>query len=174
MLDSIDFAPLRRPEPARPLGFFPTAAKRRSFTPEEKARLVAESFASRDSVCAFARRHHLSASQLFAWRKIARQGAGATLPAALPAPGRHGSESEAEVVSNSPESDAGSDVFDSRIFATEADGRLAGTWLEALEPETPRRLAARIEIAIGSAVVRVPNGIDRATLKLVLDALRET
>ncbi len=173
MLDSIDFAPLRRPEPARPLGAFPTAAKRRTFTPEEKARLVAESFASRDSVCAFARRHQLSASQLFAWRKIARQGAGATLPAALPAPRRHGSESEAEVLTDSTEPDAGSEIFDCRIFATGADGRLAGTWLEAPGPETPSRRAARIEIAIGSAVVRVPNGIDRATLKLVLDTLRE-
>ncbi len=44
-------------------------AKRRVFTAEEKARIVAESFESGKSVCSVARQHRLMASQLFAWRR---------------------------------------------------------------------------------------------------------
>lgn len=50
----------------------PGPARRRVFTPEEKARIVAESFESGRSVCAVARKHGIVASQLFAWRKSAR------------------------------------------------------------------------------------------------------
>jgi transposase len=48
--------------------------QRRVFTAEEKARIVAESFESGQSVCAIARKHRLTASQLFAWRRAARLG----------------------------------------------------------------------------------------------------
>jgi transposase len=134
MLDSIDFATPRWPEPVRPLSVFATAVKRRVFPPDMKARLVAESFTSGDSVCAVARRHHLSASQLYAWRKAARLSGDA--PPREAAAARKPSEPEPRA-------------------------------------EARRRDAARIEIAIGSAIVRVPHGIDPATLKLVLEALRE-
>lgn len=50
----------------------PGLSRRRVFTPEEKARIVAESFESGQSVCAVARKHGIVASQLFAWRKSAR------------------------------------------------------------------------------------------------------
>lgn len=50
----------------------PGLTRRRVFTPEEKARIVAESFESGRSVCAVARKHGIVASQLFAWRKSAR------------------------------------------------------------------------------------------------------
>jgi len=60
------------PEPTRRLSVFTGVAKRRNFTAEEKARIVAESFESGDSVCSVARRHGLMAAQLFAWRKNAR------------------------------------------------------------------------------------------------------
>jgi transposase len=50
----------------------PVAGKRRVFSAEEKARIVAESVESGQSVCSVARRHRLRASQLFAWRKSAR------------------------------------------------------------------------------------------------------
>jgi hypothetical protein len=46
--------------------------KRRVFSADEKARIVAESFESGQSVCSVARRYRLRASQLFAWRKSAR------------------------------------------------------------------------------------------------------
>jgi transposase len=65
-----DFTPPR--EPIRRMSVFASPGKRRHFTAEEKARIVAESFASGESVCAVARRHGLMAAQLFAWRKNAR------------------------------------------------------------------------------------------------------
>lgn len=50
--------------------------RRRVFTAEEKAQIVAESFESSQSVCSVARKHRLTASQLFAWRKDARRRGG--------------------------------------------------------------------------------------------------
>jgi len=50
-----------------------TGARRR-WTLEEKQRIVAESFSASRVVSATARRHGLSASQLFNWRRMAREG----------------------------------------------------------------------------------------------------
>lgn len=47
---------------------------RRRWTLEEKQRIVAESFSGRRLVSATARRHGLSTSQLFNWRRLARSG----------------------------------------------------------------------------------------------------
>jgi len=50
-----------------------TGARRR-WTLSEKQRIVAESYAGRRLVSATARRNGLSASQLFTWRRLAREG----------------------------------------------------------------------------------------------------
>jgi len=50
-----------------------TSARRR-WTFDEKHRIVAESYGGRRLVSATARRHGLSASQLFTWRRLAREG----------------------------------------------------------------------------------------------------
>jgi transposase len=50
-----------------------TGARRR-WALEEKQRIVAESYSGPRLVSATARRHGLSASQLFAWRRLARLG----------------------------------------------------------------------------------------------------
>ena len=47
---------------------------RRRWTLEEKRRIVAESFSGPRRVSATARRHGLSTSQLFNWRRLAREG----------------------------------------------------------------------------------------------------
>jgi transposase len=47
---------------------------RRGWTPEEKRRIVAESDSAPRLASATARRHGLSASSLFAWRRLARDG----------------------------------------------------------------------------------------------------
>jgi transposase len=65
-----DFGPNK--EPVRHTTLFAGSTKRRHFTAEEKARIVAESFESGESVCSVARQHGLMAAQLFAWRKNAR------------------------------------------------------------------------------------------------------
>jgi transposase len=50
-----------------------TGARRR-WTPDEKQRIVAESFSVPRNVSATARRYGLSNSQLFSWRRLAREG----------------------------------------------------------------------------------------------------
>jgi transposase len=114
-------------------------AKRRIFSAEEKARIVAESFKPGESVCSVARRHHLMSSQLFSWRKHARlqrkqEGFG-----------------------------------DSGANATVMQG--TGRFDPA---SSSSKQAATIEIAIGTTIVRVPEGADAATLRAVLRALNET
>jgi len=60
---------------------------RRRWTLDEKQRIVAESFSAPRVVSATARRHGLSASQLFAWRRQARDGTlvGEDVPGFVPA-----------------------------------------------------------------------------------------
>ncbi len=47
---------------------------RRRWTADEKQRIVAESLSAPRNVSATARRHGLSAGQLFTWRRLAREG----------------------------------------------------------------------------------------------------
>jgi transposase len=51
-----------------------TTGARRRWTLEEKLRIVAESFSGHRAASSTARRYGLSSSQLFAWRKLAREG----------------------------------------------------------------------------------------------------
>jgi len=51
-----------------------SSGARRRWTLEEKQRIVAESYAATRQVSATARRNGLSASQLFTWRRQARDG----------------------------------------------------------------------------------------------------
>ena len=50
--------------------------RRRRWTPEEKLRIVAESYQGERQVSATARRHDLSPSLLFSWRKAMREESG--------------------------------------------------------------------------------------------------
>ncbi len=63
-------------EPVRRLKVFTEAGRRRKWSDEDKARIVAEIVASGDSVCSVARRHGLSPQQLFGWRRQLRGAAG--------------------------------------------------------------------------------------------------
>jgi transposase len=56
---------------ARRVEVFTGAGRRRTWSREEKAAIVAESFGGADTVSAVARRHGLTAPQLFAWRREA-------------------------------------------------------------------------------------------------------
>lgn len=70
-------------EPVRRLEIFTGAGRRRDWSAEEKARIVAESYDPGETVCAVARRHALSPQQLFTWRRLARR---TTAEAARPEP----------------------------------------------------------------------------------------
>ena len=60
-------------EPVRRFEVFTGAGRRREWPPEEKARIVAESYAAGATVSGVARRYALSPQQLFTWRRAARQ-----------------------------------------------------------------------------------------------------
>ena len=57
----------------RRLEVFTGAGRRRAWTAEEKAQIVAESYESGEKVSAVARRHGLTPQQLFGWRRDARR-----------------------------------------------------------------------------------------------------
>jgi transposase len=69
-MDTVDNAitkPVQRQE------VFTGTGRRRSFSDEDKARIVAEIVTSGDSVSGVARRHGLSPQQLFGWRRQLRE-----------------------------------------------------------------------------------------------------
>jgi transposase len=67
------------PEPVRRIEVFMGAGRRRSWSGEEKAAIIAESYDAGETVCAVARRHGLTPQQLFTWRRLARR-SGLVLP----------------------------------------------------------------------------------------------
>jgi len=62
--------PMSKPDdaPARRIELFTGAARRRIWSADEKAAIVAESYAGGASVCEIARRRGLTPTQLFTWR----------------------------------------------------------------------------------------------------------
>jgi transposase len=60
-------------EPVRRVEVFTGTGRRRRWSADEKARIVAESYRLGDTVCGVARGHGLTHSQLFAWRREARR-----------------------------------------------------------------------------------------------------
>jgi transposase len=62
-----------KPGAVQRLEVFTGAGRRRSWTADQKARIVAESYESGETVSAVARRHALTAQQLFGWRRATRQ-----------------------------------------------------------------------------------------------------
>jgi transposase len=58
---------------ARRIELFTGAGHRRIWSADEKAAIIAESYAGVESVCAAARRHGLTPTQLFTWRREARR-----------------------------------------------------------------------------------------------------
>jgi transposase len=73
------------PEPVRRIEVFTGAGRRRSWSPEEKAAIIAESYVEGETVCSVARRHGLTPQQLFTWRRLARGTRTAATPAFVPA-----------------------------------------------------------------------------------------
>ena len=62
-----------RPERARRIEVFTGAGRRRNWPADEKAAIVAESYAPGKTVCGVARRHGLTPAQVFTWRRLARR-----------------------------------------------------------------------------------------------------
>ena len=103
--------------------------RRRRWTVEEKARIVAESLDPATTSSAVARRHGLHASQLFVWRQQFAAPAAREAPAFVP------------------------------VVVTEGAA-------------APAEMAGRMEIALGTVVVRVGADVDAAALRRVLEVVQ--
>jgi len=130
---------------------FTGAGKRRDWPPEGKASIVAKSYSGEQSVSAVARRHGMSASQLFTWRRLLRKEM-EERGIALPAPSR---EAPMFVPAGLEEQEPSPSIV--------ADKR------------TSRRRSARagaIEVEIAGALFRIGNGADADTITAVITVLR--
>jgi transposase len=142
-MDTVDSAIT---EPVRRLEVFTGAGRRRTWSDEDKARIVAEIVTSGDSVSGVARRHGLSPQQLFGWRRQVRE-AQAVL-------------SEAEGLQFVP-----------AIVDGPSSSPLVRRHRKAhrCKDETG---AGIIEIEIDGVTVRVGRGADAKTVRAVLRALK--
>jgi transposase len=129
---------LLKSEPVRRLEVFTGAGRRRRWSGEQKAQIIAESYADGESVSTVARRHGLTAQQLFAWRRHARR----------------------EATANA--GDTG--LAFAPVVVDDAQARPALKQLAATAPQA----AIEIAIEIAGITVRVPSGTDVGTLLAVL------
>ena len=117
---------------------------RRRWSEEDKRRLVAETLGPGETVHGVARRHGVSPSQLFAWRKLYRVGAG--IEHAVPVPGVPGFAA-VEVAPAPPPSVADAELAFSGLIEIELpDGgrvRISGPADPAVVAAALRALAGR-------------------------------
>lgn len=127
---------------------FTGVGRRRDWPAEVKAAIVAESYSSEEAVCAVARRHGLSHSQLFTWRRQFRQqleGRGVALATAAPRP-----SFVPAVIDPQPASDPA--------------------------PRRPRKRrrakAGAVELEIDGVAVKIGRGADAEVIGAVIEALK--
>lgn len=135
------------PEPARRFEVFTGSGRRRAWLPEEKARIVAESYDAGETVSVVARRYALSPQQLFAWRRAAR------VPLAeAPAP----------------------DVLFVPAVVAAPISEPAARRLPKQRKRKAVRDAGVIELEIDGVAMRVGRGADARTVAAVIRALKAT
>jgi len=135
-----------KPEPVRRLEVFTGAGRRRSWTAEQKAEILAESYDSGEKVSAVARRHGLTPQQLFGWRREAARRA-----------------------RRQPRDDKG-DMNGAAFAPVIVEAVLPSP--DAAMTLHRGGGSGLIEIVIGAATVRVSSGTDLATLTTALRAVR--
>ena len=127
---------------------FTGAGRRRDWPTEVKASIVAESYSGRETVCAVARRHALSPSQLFTWRRALRKQCeerGVTLPAV---PG-----------------------FVPAVVEAPADEPVQ---TGKHSKKRRRSKAPAVELEIDNVVVKIGRGADAGVIAAVIEALKAT
>jgi transposase len=72
-MSDTELLPKSKPEPVRRVEVFTGAGRRRAWSAEQKARIIAESYEGGETVSAVARRYGLTPQQLFGWRRAAQQ-----------------------------------------------------------------------------------------------------
>jgi transposase len=140
-----ELLPKSKLEPVRRLEVFTGTGRRRTWTAEQKAQILAESYESGEKVSAVARRHGLTPQQLFGWRRDARR---------------------AVTRRRVGDRTGGSSSAFAPVIVEAAQPR-------AQVPIAPAQLSGSpmIEIVIGAAIIRIPPGTDAATLATVLRAV---
>src|SRR3977135_2779809 len=133
-------------KPVHRLEVFTGAGRRRTWSDEDKARIVAEIVASGESVSAVARRHGLSPQQLFGWRRELQ----ASQTALSHAEELHFVPAVLDVAPSSPSLRRERPMLRSQI-----------------EPD-----AGMSEVEIDCVTVRVGRGADAKTVTAVLRALK--
>ena len=126
--------------------------RRRARSAREKAAIVAETFAPGANVPEIARRHGLNRGLLFTWRRQGRR--------ARPGP----------VAEATSEGERGPAFVPVEIEGP--GGNPAGLIIAEAPSPTPIVPAPMIEIVLPAVTVRVPIGVDAATLATVLATLR--
>jgi transposase len=144
MFDTSDDTKPRRP---RRVEVFTGPERRRDWPDERKIAMVAESLAPGTNVSELARQHEINPQQLFGWRRRFRADAEALIAAARPS----APTCFAPILVEAPVAGA-ADVVVPPTSASVSDGS--------------------IEIAIGSATVRIRGAADLKTLALVFKALK--
>ena len=145
-MSDTELLPKSKPEPVRQLEVFTGSGRRRTWTPAQKAEILAESYESGEKVSAVARRHGLTPQQLFGWRREAQRRA--RRRAAIDEAAARG-----------------------QAFAPVVVEEVRRRSEAPIEPD-PSGGTTAIEILIGAATVRVAPGIDAATLATVLRVVK--
>ena len=133
-------------EPVRRLEVFTGAGRRRKWSDEDKARIVAEIVASGQSVCAVARRHGLSPQQLFGWRRQLRESAA-----------RHSEAEELQFVPAVVDVVASAPTLRQRRQASRCKS----------EPD-----AGTIEVEVDGVTIRAGRGADANTIAAIVHAVK--
>jgi transposase len=130
---------------------FTGVGKRRDWPPEVKVSIVAESYSGRESVSAVARRHSVSVSQLFTWRRLMRKQM-EERGIALPVASRQAPAFVPAVIAPDDTPEPAPDPVRSR--------------------RRRRAEPAAIELEIGGALVRIGGSADADTITAMITALR--
>ena len=141
-------------EPVRRIEVFTGSGRRRIWSAEEKARIVAESVSSEASICSVARRHGLSPQQLFGWRRHARESAGADVEAST-------ARLFVPAIVESPKT----------APAIEASAPRSSPVRERAKQGSARRSPA-IELEVGGVTVRISHDAAAETITAVIRALK--
>jgi transposase len=123
--------------------------RRRRWTAEEKARIVAESLEADANISDVARRHGVARGLMTIWRRQLSCGGGGHEPAQ--------SFAAVKIATVAPLTDGA---------ARSAESDAVGAALPAI------RSRGRIEIDVAGARIRIESGVDHATLAMVLAAVR--
>ena len=138
-----------KPEPVRRHEIFTGAGHRRRWSEGDKTAIVAESYASAETVSEVARRHGLASGQLFSWRRQLGRPV----------------DSMPEAVSTAMFVPVLVEVPEPVVVASPAPR-------PAKRRARKARAVPTIEVTIDGASVKIARGVDAATIAAVLGALK--